>query len=409
MNNLARRATSLAPGRRQLHSLLFSGQGTQYPGMAQDLYAAFPAARRVLDAIDDELGFALTSLMFGDNLHDRQEDGGALLRRTSNAQPAIFAHSMAVLACLMEEGVLVGLPQVGSDDDCDGNGQNRDSSSRNGTDNGNIGLLMGHSLGEFSAAAAAGCFSLRHTARIVRARGESMQRVADSLGDEQTAMVALLGRWDSLQKAQELCARAVAESESDKSARDHENGSLTVCEVANWNSGTQIVISGCKSEVERAVALAKTEYGVRRAMPLDVSAPFHCSLMAPAESVVRQCMREEAEMGTPANLQARMVMNADGHIEVDSGRVKELLCTQTVGLVNWVACMETAVEFSLQYGERSPTFIELGPGKVLKGLLAREVREDPVTGTKPHVLSVGTAAEVDAILMQAHNEGWLKR
>ena len=86
-----------------------------------------------------------------------------------------------------------------------------------------------------------------------------------------------------------------------------------------------------------------------------------------------------------------------------------LLCAQRVGSVNWVACKNTAVEYAQQHGDRSPTFIEIGPGKVLKGLMAREVREDPVTGTKPHVLSVGTAAEIDAILLQAQDEGWLER
>ena len=394
------------PCRRGLHSLLFSGQGTQHGGMARDLYAAFPAARRVLDAVDDELGFALTALMF-----DERADGAAAatLRRTSNAQPAIFAHSMAVLACLAEEGFLVGLPSLdgrGGSNSCSGG--SRDVSSHNGDGKGNVGLLMGHSLGEFSAAAAAGCFSLRHTARIVRARGESMQRVADGFCGGKTAMVALLGRWDSLEKAQELCARAVDQSGGKSgSSRIDESSAMVVCEVANWNSGTQVVVSGSKSGVDQAVALAKAEYGVRRAMQLDVRAPFHCSLMAPVEPIVRRSMEKEVVVGARARLHAPMVMNVDGRIEEECGRVRDLLCAQTVGSVNWVACMNTAVEYARQHGERSPTFIELGPGKVLKGLIAREVHEDPVTGTKPHVLSVGTAAEVDAILLQAQDEGWL--
>ena len=281
-------------------------------------------------------------------------------------------------------GTLVGMPSLDGPKNsgkCIANGE--------GSSQANVGLLMGHSWGEFSAAAAAGCVSLRHAARIVRARGVGMRRVADSGGNGASAMVALLGRWKSLEKAHELCARAVNQCESDDSC---ENRSL-VCNVA-LELGEPSIISG-NNPCDRAV-VAKLEYGVRRALPLDVSAPFHCSLMAPVETVVRLSMEESDDSeASQSTLQTPMVMNVDGRIEDDSHSVRELLCAQTVGSVNWVACMKTAIEFSSREDKGATTFIELGPGKVLKGLMAREVPQDPAVGSKPHVLSVSTATEVE--------------
>ena len=159
MLHRSRARAAAVPLRRYLHTLMFSGQGTQHPGMAKDLYAAFPAARRVLDAVDDELGFSLTSLMF--NQAD-VSDSGDTLRCTSNAQPAIFAHSMAVLACLVDEGLFVGMPSLDGPKNsgkCIANGE--------GSSQANVGLLR-HSLGEFSVLPR---LLFSHAARIVRDAG----------------------------------------------------------------------------------------------------------------------------------------------------------------------------------------------------------------------------------------------
>lgn len=356
-----------------LHTLMFSGQGTQHTGMACDLYSAHPAARRVLDTVNEELGFSLSELMF----HGPAET----LRLTSNAQPAIFAHSMAILQCLIDEGFIKGLQSVCVD------ATSLSSTCESGSDS-NVRLLMGHSLGEFGAATAAGCFSLRHACRITRARGSIMQSMADDLGAGSTSMVALLGKWNSLEPANELCERACELFE------EPDRGTRIVCEVANWNSTSQVVISGNKEAVDKAIDLGKSEYGVRRAMPLDVSAPFHCSLMERAEPTVRASIGEETLF---RHMHAPIVMNFDGRIEEDGSRVREFLCKQTTATVKWTACMRAALDFTR--GQDDSTFLEIGPGKVLKGLMMREVKGEPKTGKKPRVLSVSSAKELEELLL----------
>jgi len=327
------------------YGLMFPGQGSQHVGMGLDLHAKFDSARRVFEQVDEALGERLSSLMFhGDALE---------LQKTSNAQPAIMAHSMAALAAATEEenGCLAAsTPQV----------------------------FMGHSLGEFTAACAAGCIELPDAARLVRARGLAME-AAVTTGRGEVSMVAIMPI--DYDNAIKLCTAAAKE----QLVGAAEAG---VCSVANWNADKQIVLSGSKLAVENAVALGKEKFKVRRAVQLDVSAPFHCSLMAPAEARVQEMLEELSRSDKTKNPTTTMIMNVNGATSQTWEEIQQGLIQQTCRTVKWVKCMNTAVELHSESDSRTDsgsdsgrdpnsmlpmTWYEVGPGSTLSSLMRRAV------------------------------------
>ncbi len=319
----------------RVHAIIFPGQGSQSVGMGRDLAAAFAPAREVFGEVDEVLKQKLSKLMFEGPAED--------LILTENAQPALMAMSMAVLRVLEREGGF----------------RLEDKAT----------LVAGHSLGEYTALAAAGTFTLADAARLLRRRGEAMQRAVPAGAG---AMAALLGA--ELPQAQSICAEAAV--------LRHEDGSeeRQVVEAANDNGGGQIVISGDLAAVERAIALAK-ERGVRRAMKLPVSAPFHCKLMAPAARVMRDAL-ERTEMRPPV---VPVVANVTAERATDPDELRSLLVQQVTGLVRWRECMLAAMAVGID------SFVELGAGKVLSGLAKRI---DPDLAT----MSAGTPSEIEALL-----------
>ncbi|WP_158746743.1 ACP S-malonyltransferase [Acidisphaera sp. L21] len=309
-----------------VHAFIFPGQGSQSVGMGRDLAAAFTAAHEVFDEIDDTLKQKLSKLMFEGPAED--------LILTENTQPALMAVSMAVLRVLETEGGL--------------------SLKRSAA------LVAGHSLGEYSALTAAGSLTLSDSARLLRLRGEAMQRAVPA---GEGAMAALLGT--DLEAARAICAEA-AEGE--------------VVEAANDNGGGQVVISGHRTAVERAVELAKTR-GIKRAMLLPVSAPFHCSLMGPAADVMAEALDGAAVQGPLVPL----IANVSASKVTDPAEIRSLLVKQVTGTVRWRECLLAAVDLGVD------SFIELGAGKVLSGL-ARRVAPDARTA------SAGSPAEIEALL-----------
>ena len=289
-------------------AFVFPGQGSQYVGMGQALAQAFPVARAVLDEADGALGGGLLRLM-----SDGPEDE---LRRTANTQPAILAVSIATHRVLVKEaGGAFQLPA----------------------------FYAGHSLGEYSALTAAGALSLSDAVRSVRARGSFMQ---EAVPPGEGAMAAILGLDPALVK--EACAEAQAQ----------EAGS--VVEPANYNSPEQTVIAGHASAVDRAIGLCKAR-GAKRAMPLPVSAPFHCSLMAPVQPRLAEVLGA-FPMKQP---NAPVIANATAEPNSDPGQIVPLLLRQVTAPVRWV---QTVQKMALGGVD---TVIEIGPGKVLAGLIRR--------------------------------------
>lgn len=304
----------------------FPGQGSQAVGMGKDLAETYQEARNVFAEVDDALGQKLSTLMF--------EGPDETLRLTENAQPALMAVSVAVVRVLESRGFAL-----------------RDHAA----------FVAGHSLGEYSALAAAGAFSLADAARLLKTRGEAMQQ-AVPVG--QGAMAAILNL--DMDKLRALCAEA-AQGE--------------ICDIANDNAPGQIVISGHKAAVERAMELAKAA-GAKRALALPVSAPFHCALMAPAAAVMAEALDRVAVhqplVPVVANVVARPIS--------DPAEIKRRLVEQVTGMVRWTDCVSWLV------GEGGVTqLVELGAGKVLSGLAKRIA---PETAT----VSIGTSADVDAFL-----------
>jgi [acyl-carrier-protein] S-malonyltransferase len=310
----------------------FPGQGSQAPGMGRDLAAAFAAAREVFGEVDEALKNNLSRLMF--------EGSAEELTLTANAQPALMAHSLAVLRVLEREGGL-------------------DLAAR-------VALVAGHSLGEYSALTAARAFDVPTAARLLRLRGEAMQKATPP---GTGAMAALLGA--ELDQARAICAKA---------AEDPETGARQVVEAANDNGGGQVVISGHRAAVERAVEVAKAE-GVRRAMLLPVSAPFHCALMAPAAEAMAEAL-ERAELRPPV---VPVVANVTAAKATDPAGIRDLLVRQVTGTVRWRECIEAMAAMGCD------RFVELGAGKVLTGLMKRLVPD-------AQAQAVGTPAEVEAFL-----------
>lgn len=310
----------------------FPGQGSQAPGMGRDLAAAFPAAREVFEEVDETLKQKLSKLMF--------EGPAEELTLTANAQPALMAVSLAVVRVLETEGGFRLAERVA--------------------------LVAGHSLGEYAALAAAGTFDLPTAARLLRLRGEAMQKAVPA---GEGAMAALLGA--EFDQAKAICAEAAA---------DPVTGKREVVELANDNGGGQIVISGHATAVDRAIEAAKAA-GVKRAMKLPVSAPFHCSLMAPAADAMAEAL-ERATMQAPA---VPVVANVTATKATDPAEIRDLLVKQVTGTVRWRECILAMVEMGCD------RFVEIGSGKVLTGLMKR-LAPEATAG------AVGTPADIEAFL-----------
>jgi [acyl-carrier-protein] S-malonyltransferase len=287
-------------------AFVFPGQGSQAVGMGKALAEAFPAARHVFDEVDAALGEPLSKVMW--------EGPAEALTLTENTQPALLAHSLAVMRVLETEA---------------GVDLKRDAA-----------FVAGHSLGEYSALAAAGAFTLADAARLVRIRGRAMQKaVPVGVG----AMAALLGlEFDQ--------AAAVAT----------EAAQGQVCQAGNDNGGGQVVVSGDKAAVERAVEIAKQK-GAKRAMMLTVSAPFHCALMQPAADAMAQALAQVA-LRAPV---VSVVANVIARPVTDPAEIVRRLVEQVTGTVRW----RDSVAFMAAQGVT--TFYEVGTGKVLSGLVKR--------------------------------------
>jgi [acyl-carrier-protein] S-malonyltransferase len=313
-------------------AFVFPGQGSQAPGMGRDLAAAFPAAREVFQEVDEALKHKLSKLMF--------EGPPEELTLTANAQPALMAVSVAVLRVLEVEGGF-------------------DLAAR-------VALVAGHSLGEYSALTAARAFDLCTAARLLRLRGEAMQQATPP---GTGAMAALLGA--ELEQARALCEAA---------SPDPETGVAEVVEIANDNGGGQVVISGAKSAVDRAVAAAPGA-GIKRALPLPVSAPFHCALMAPAADAMREALGE-ARLVSPL---VPVVANVSAAKATDPAEIRDLLVRQVTATVRWRECVAAMAAMGCD------RFVELGAGKVLTGLMKRNAPAATAS-------AIGTPAEVEAFL-----------
>ncbi|CUI80954.1 ACP S-malonyltransferase [Cognatishimia activa] len=303
-------------------AFVFPGQGAQTIGMGKALAEAYPAAQAVFDEVDEALGEKLSTLIW--------EGDQAELTLTQNAQPALMATSLAAMKALEAEGVSIEAASY----------------------------VAGHSLGEYSALAAAGSLTIADTARLLRTRGEAMQAaVPVGVG----AMAALLGL--DFAAAAEV-AEASAQGE--------------VCQAANDNDPGQVVVSGHKAAVERAVELAK-EKGAKRAVLLPVSAPFHCALMQPAAEVMAEALAhvniERPTVPVVANVRAQAV--------TDTATIRSLLVEQVTGSVRW---RESVAWMS---GEGVSEIYEIGAGKALSGMVRRIDRAIACT-------AVGTPDDVKA-------------
>ena len=313
-------------------AFVFPGQGSQAPGMGRDLAAAFPVAREVFEEVDEALKQRLSRLMF--------EGPPEELTLTANAQPALMTHSIAVLRVLEKEGGFALADRVA--------------------------LVAGHSLGEYSALTAARAFDLATAARLLRLRGEAMQKATPP---GTGAMAALLGA--ELDQARAICEAA---------RTDPETGEAQVVEIANDNGGGQVVISGHRAAVERAIAAAPA-HGVKRAMVLPVSAPFHCSLMAPAAEAMAEAL-ERAELGAPV---VPVVANVTAAKATGPAEIRDLLVRQVTATGRW---RESVAAMAAMGCDR---FAELGAGKVLTGLMKHNAPDATAT-------AIGTPADVEAFL-----------
>ena len=296
-----------------MRAFVFPGQGSQKVGMGRELAQASVAAREVFEEVDDALGQKLFQIM--------TEGPEETLMLTENAQPAIMAHAIAVLRVIEREGGIV-LPDKAE-------------------------FVAGHSLGEYSALCAAGAFSLADTARLLKLRGQAMQQaVPVGVG----AMAVLLGA--DLEKASAL-AEAAAQGE--------------ICTVANDNDPGQVVLSGHAAAISRACAMVK-DFGIKRAMVLPVSAPFHCPLMEPAADAMAKAL----EKTPPGALRVALFANVTAAVATDPAEVRGLLVEQVTGRVRW---RETAIAMQAAGVER---VVEVG-AKVLGPMITRSAPDVTVT------------------------------
>jgi [acyl-carrier-protein] S-malonyltransferase len=303
-------------------AFVFPGQGSQFAGMGKDVAERFPTAKRTFDEIDAALGFSISKLCF--------EGPDDQLRLTENTQPAILAVSSAIHAVLVEKGAA-----------------KRD-------------LVAGHSLGEYSAIVSVGGLTAPEAAAIVRQRGRFMQE-AVPVGTG--AMAALIG--PSVEDARSICEEA-AQGE--------------VVSVANINAPGQIVIAGTKSAIDRAIDVAKKR-GVRRAVPLPVSAPFHCDLMKPAEERLRPVL----ESANFKDLWTSLVSNVDASPIGTAHAVRNALIRQVASPVRWVESVQKMISMGVR------RFVEVGPGNVLTGLIKR-------IDANVELINVSDAASIEAFV-----------
>ena len=305
-----------------MRAFVFPGQGAQTIGMGKALADAYPTAKAVFDEVNEALNEDLSALIWNGDIAD--------LTLTRNAQPALMATSIAAMRALASEGVHISAAS----------------------------FVAGHSLGEYTALAASGALSLSDTARLLRVRGTAMQEaVPVGIG----AMAALLG-------LDFETARAVAQ----------EAAQGEVCQAANDNDPSQVVVSGHKAAVERALIIAK-EKGAKRAMLLPVSAPFHCSLMAPAADVMARAL-EGVEIAAP---NVPLVANVAATAVTDPAEIRSLLVAQVTGSVRW----RESVGYMAAQGVTEVW--EIGAGKALSGMIRRI---DKSIATK----SVGTPDDITA-------------
>ena len=306
-------------------AFVFPGQGSQAVGMGAELAKAHASARTLFEEVDAALGQKLSQIMFDGPLET--------LTLTENAQPALMAVSLAVMRVLEEKGFRLA---------------------------DKVSCVAGHSLGEYSALAAAGAFSVADAARLLKIRGQAMQAAVPA---GQGAMAALLG---------------VGKEAGEKLAAEAAQGE--VCQLANDNEPTQAVISGSKSAVDRAAQLAK-EHGVRRFIPLNVSAPFHCALMQPAADAMAEALAK-VEIKSPA---VPLVANVLASPISDPAEIRQRLIQQVTGTVRWRECVARMA------ADGVTDIYEIGSGKVLAGLAKRIV---PTL----NAVSVGTPQDVEAVL-----------
>ena len=311
-----------------MRAFVFPGQGAQTIGMGQALAMAYPAAKAVFDEVDDALGEKLSALIWDGDIDT--------LTLTQNAQPALMATSLATIRALEAEGVDVTAAR----------------------------FVAGHSLGEYAALAAARALTIADTARLLRVRGRAMQ---DAVPVGVGAMAVLLGLdFDQ--------ARAVAE----------EAAQGEVCEAANDNDPGQVVVSGHKAAVERALEIAKLK-GAKRAMLLPVSAPFHCSLMAPAADVMAQAL-DGVSITPPV---VGLVANVLADVVSDPAQIRKLLVAQVTGSVRW----RESVAFMAAQGVTD--IYEIGAGKALSGMVKRINRDLAAT-------AIGAPEDVVAMAAALH-------
>ena len=309
-----------------MRAFVFPGQGAQAIGMGQDLAGRYPAARAVFEAVDEALGQDLSGLIAAGDI--------AELTLTRNAQPALMATSMAAMAALEAEGIGIGAAA----------------------------MVAGHSLGEYSALCAAGALDLADTARLLRIRGEAMQ-AAVPVGEG--AMAALLGL--DFAAASEVAAEASGEG---------------ICQAANDNDPAQVVVSGHRAAVERAVEIAKAR-GARRAILLPVSAPFHCALMQPAADAMAEALAG-VTIRAPA---VPVVANVRAAPVSDPGTIRALLVEQVTGSVRWRESVQAMTAAGVT------EFWEIGAGKALSGMI-RRIAPEAVTR------AIGTPDDIAAVVAE---------
>jgi [acyl-carrier-protein] S-malonyltransferase len=303
----------------------FPGQGSQGVGMGKALADAFPEAKAVFDEVDEALDQKLSDVMW--------TGPEETLTLTANAQPALMAVSLATMRVLEARGLDLA---------------------------GSVSFVAGHSLGEYSALAAAGSLDIATAAKLLRVRGDAMQ---DAVPAGQGAMAALLGL--EFDVAAEV-AEAAAQGE--------------VCQAANDNAPGQVVVSGHLAAVERAVEIAKSR-GARRAVMLPVSAPFHCSLMGPAADKMAEALAN-AEIRSPV---VPLVANVLARPITDANEIRDRLVQQVTGTVRWRESITWLAENGVD------TFIEVGTGKVLTGMVKRIAKE--ATG-----MAVNSPEDIDALM-----------
>lgn len=291
-----------------MNFIVFPGQGSQKIGMGKDLSDNFVEAREVFEEVNESLNFDLTKIMWGDNEKD--------LSLTSNAQPALMACGIAAFRVLSK---LTGkkLPDLAN-------------------------FVCGHSLGEYTAMTVAEVFSLQECSKLLRLRGDAMQK-AVPVG--KGAMAAFIGT--DIKTVEKILEKVQ---------------SYGICDIANDNSDVQVVISGDLDAVENAISLSK-EYGIKRAIVLPVSAPFHCRLMQPAQSIMQEAL-DNLSFQKPL---VPIVSNINAKSETDPIKLRENLINQVTGTVKWRETMLLANELGVQ------KITELGSGKVLTGIAKRMI------------------------------------